>query len=256
MKVTGVMGNDIRCVVQNGGILKDYKSMNIPDVRIQFLGLSEEDEKDLKFAVDNDMDYIAASFVRRKEDVLKIRDVLRAYGGDGVRIIAKIENREGVEHIDEILEVSDAIMVARGDLGVEIPIWEVPIIQKMIISKGTMAGKPVIVATQMLDSMIRNPRPTRAEVSDIANAVFDGTSCVMLSGETAAGKYPLESVETMVRTLLYAESAIDYWKRFRNQKWKNGSRSTTRSAMLAVLRQWTSALMRLLRSQPRVIPPG
>jgi pyruvate kinase len=192
--------------------------MNIPDVSIRFLDFSEADEQDLRFAVENGMDFIAASFVRRKEDVQTIRNVLNKYGGNEIRIIAKIENREGVDNIDEIIESADAIMVARGDLGVEIPIWEVPVIQKKIISKGTMMGKPVIVATQMLDSMIRNPRPTRAEVSDIANAVFDGTSCVMLSGETAAGKYPFESVETMVKTLVEAEGVIDYWKRFREKK--------------------------------------
>jgi len=189
--------------------------MNIPGVSINVAGLTEADERDIRFAVDNDMDFIAASFIRRAADVLAIRSVLRRHGGEGIRIISKLENREGIKNLTEIIEASDAIMVARGDLGVEVNAWEVPILQKRIIREGSMAGKPVIVATQMLDSMIRNPRPTRAEVSDVANAVFDGASCVMLSGETAAGKYPIESVVTMDRTARAAEGAIDYWKRFR-----------------------------------------
>ncbi|UOO38214.1 pyruvate kinase [Oscillospiraceae bacterium CM] len=219
-QVEAVTGHDIRCVVINGGVLSDHKSMNIPDVRIQFPGLSEQDERDIRFAVENEMDFIAVSFVRSRADVIAVRDVLKRYGGETIRVISKIENREGITNIKEIVETSDAVMVARGDLGVEIPAWEVPIIQKKIIKETKHTGKPVIIATQMLDSMIRNPRPTRAEVSDVANAVFDGATCVMLSGETAAGKYPLESVETMDKTLREAEHAIDYWKRFREQSFE------------------------------------
>ena len=150
--------------------------------------LSESDEQDLRFAAENGMDFIAASFIRSSDDVAAIRAVLKKYGGEGIRVISKIENREGYKNLAEIVDASDGVMVARGDLGVEVDAWEVPIIQKRIIRDGTLAGKPIIVATQMLDSMIRNPRPTRAEVSDVANAVFDGASCVMLSGETAAGE--------------------------------------------------------------------
>lgn len=216
LKVGNISGPDIHCVVVNGGVLSNNKSVNIPEVRIRFSELSKQDEQDIRFAVENDMDFIAASFVRNKSDVLAIREVLKKFGGEDIRIISKIENRDGVNNINEIIDVSDLIMVARGDLGVEIPSWEVPIIQKKLIFKGTMMGKPVIVATQMLDSMIRNPRPTRAEVSDVANAVFDGASCVMLSGETASGKYPLESVSTMDKTLKAAETATNYWKKFKD----------------------------------------
>ncbi|MEL4105335.1 pyruvate kinase [Oscillospiraceae bacterium WX1] len=219
-QVEAVTGHDIHCIVLNGGVLSDHKSMNIPDVRIQFPGLSEQDERDIRFAVENEMDFIAVSFVRSRADVIAVRDVLKRTGGETIRVISKIENREGITNIKEIVETSDAVMVARGDLGVEIPAWEVPIIQKKIIKETKHTGKPVIIATQMLDSMIRNPRPTRAEVSDVANAVFDGATCVMLSGETAAGKYPLESVETMDKTLREAEHAIDYWKRFREQSFE------------------------------------
>ena len=167
--------------------------------------------------MDNDFDFIAASFVRKASDVEDIRAELRKHGGDNIRIIAKIENREGVENLEGIIAASDGIMVARGDLGVEIPAHEVPILQKKMIKATIRAGLPVITATQMLDSMIRNPRPTRAEVSDVANAVFDGTSCVMLSGETASGKYPIEALSTMVNTVTAAEEAIDYWGRFRER---------------------------------------
>jgi pyruvate kinase len=210
-----VSGHDIICTVVNGGSLSNNKSMNIPDVSLRLQSPTEQDIRNIRFAVENGMDFIAASFIRNRADVTAIRALLEQFGGSGIRIISKIENREGVDNIDDIVEASDAIMVARGDLGVEINAWEVPIIQKKIIKTGTMRGKPVIVATQMLDSMIRNPRPTRAEVSDVATAVFDGASCVMLSGETAAGKYPLESVDTMSKTLSAAEQTIDYWKRFR-----------------------------------------
>ena len=210
LKVEKVEGHRIICEVENGGPLSNNKSINIPDVHIQLPSLTEKDKEDLKFAAEHDYDFIAASFVRKASDVEDIRACLKEYGGEHIRIIAKIENREGVENLDEIIAASDGIMVARGDLGVEIPAHEVPIIQKKMIKATIRQGKPVITATQMLDSMIRNPRPTRAEVSDVANAVFDGTSCAMLSGETASGKYPVEALKTMVDTAEAAEGAIDY----------------------------------------------
>ncbi|WP_294548548.1 pyruvate kinase [uncultured Pseudoflavonifractor sp.] len=215
--VQEVKGQEIICLVENGGPLSNNKSINIPDVHILLPSLTEKDKDDLKFAVENDFDFIAASFVRKASDVEDIRAWLHECGGDNIRIISKIENREGVDNLQEIIDASDGLMVARGDLGVEIPAQEVPILQKKMIKATIMAGKPVITATQMLDSMIRNPRPTRAEVSDVANAVFDGTSCVMLSGETASGKYPIEAVEAMVSTVTAAESAINYWGRFRER---------------------------------------
>ena len=217
IKVDRIEGTEIVCTVENGGTLSANKSINIPGVHIQLPALTEKDVDDIRFGVENDFDFIAASFVRRAADVEAVRAVLHECGGDDVKIIAKIENQEGVDNLDEILEAADGIMVARGDLGVEIPAARVPILQKQMIRKGLQLGKPVITATQMLDSMIRNPRPTRAEVSDVANAVFDGTSCVMLSGETASGKYPIEALSTMVSTVTAAEEAIDYWGRFRER---------------------------------------
>ena len=220
--VQEIKGQEIVCTVENGGPLSNNKSINIPDVHILLPSLTEKDKEDLKFAVENDFDFIAASFVRKASDVEDIRAWLNECGGEKIRIISKIENREGVDNLAEIIAASDGVMVARGDLGVEIPAQEVPILQKKMIKATTMAGKPVITATQMLDSMIRNPRPTRAEVSDVANAVFDGTSCVMLSGETASGKYPIEAVEAMVSTVKAAESAINYWGRFREHSLQPG----------------------------------
>ena len=214
LRVAEIVGREIRCTVENGGTLSANKSINIPGVHIRLPALTEKDIADLKFAVENDFDYIAASFVRRAADVEAMRQVLRDFGGEDIRIIAKIENQEGVDNLDEILAAADGIMVARGDLGVEISAARVPILQKRMIRKGMQAGKPVITATQMLDSMMRNPRPTRAEVSDVANAVFDGTSCVMLSGETAGGKYPLESLQAMTGIVTEAEQSIHYWNRF------------------------------------------
>ena len=218
LKVEEINGQDIRCVVENGGALSANKSINIPGVHIHLPALTEKDVSDIRFGVENDFDFIAASFVRRAAAVQAVREVLDRFGGQEVRIIAKIENQEGVDNIDEILEAADGIMVARGDLGVEIPAAKVPILQKQIIRKGLQAGKPVITATQMLDSMMRNPRPTRAEVSDVANAVFDGTSCVMLSGETAGGKYPLEALTAMVNIVEEAEQSIHYWRQFEKRR--------------------------------------
>lgn len=214
MIVDRICGSEICCTVENGGTLSNNKSINIPDVHILLPSLTQKDKDDLRFAVENEFDFIAASFVRQASDVEDIRACLHEYGGDGIRIISKIENRDGVRNLDAIIEASDGIMVARGDLGVEIPAYEVPIIQKKMIKATIRKGIPVITATQMLDSMIRNPRPTRAEISDVANAVFDGTSCVMLSGETASGKYPIEALQQMADTVVAAEDAIDYWKRF------------------------------------------
>lgn len=218
LKVEEIDGQDIRCIVENGGALSANKSINIPGVHIHLPALTEKDVSDIRFGVENDFDFIAASFVRRAADIQAVREVLDRFGGQEVRIIAKIENQEGVDNIDEILEAADGIMVARGDLGVEIPAAKVPILQKQIIRKGLQAGKPVITATQMLDSMMRNPRPTRAEVSDVANAVFDGTSCVMLSGETAGGKYPLEALTAMVSIVEEAEQSIHYWRQFEKRR--------------------------------------
>ena len=214
LTVMEIQGTDIICQVKTGGTLSNNKSINIPDVHIPLPSLTERDEADIAFGVEHEFDFIAASFVRSAKDVESIRAVLKKYGGEAIRIIAKIENQEGVDHFDEIVDAADGIMVARGDLGVEIPVYEVPALQKMMISKCVLKGKTVITATQMLDSMIRNPRPTRAEVSDVANAVFDGTSCVMLSGETASGKYPIESLRQMVDAVLAAERSIDYWDCF------------------------------------------
>lgn len=217
LRVEDIQGQDIHCTVVSGGPLSNNKSINIPDTKIHLPALTDKDREDLRFAAENDFDFVAASFIRKAQDVIDIREELAKWGGERIRIIAKIENREGVENFDEILAASDGAMVARGDLGVEIPAYEVPMIQKTMISKSALAGKNVVTATQMLDSMIRNPRPTRAEVSDVANAVFDGTSCVMLSGETASGKYPLEALNIMVRTVEAAEAAIDYRDRFIRQ---------------------------------------
>lgn len=214
MMVEEVDETKIICRVVGDSILSDHKGVNIPGLHLNMPYLSGQDKSDIIFGINNHVDFIAASFVRTAEDITDLRSFLHENGGDGINIIAKIENREGVEHIEEIIEASDGIMVARGDMGVELPEEEVPILQKMIIGKVYEAGKQVITATQMLDSMIKNPRPTRAEVADVANAIYDGTSAIMLSGETAAGKYPVESVATMVRIAERTEAAIDYQKLF------------------------------------------
>ncbi|MEA4934191.1 MAG: pyruvate kinase [Lawsonibacter sp.] len=218
IRVERIQGPDIICTVENGGTLSANKSINIPGIHIHLPALTEKDIADIRFGIENDFDFIAASFVRRAADVTAVRHVLHEYGGDDIRVIAKIENQEGIDNMDEILAAADGIMVARGDLGVEIPAARVPILQKQMIRKGLQAGKPVITATQMLDSMMRNPRPTRAEVSDVANAVFDGTSCVMLSGETAGGKYPVEALTSMVEIVTEAENSIHYWRQFQKQR--------------------------------------
>lgn len=208
LKVIEIANTEIKCTVLNGGMLGSRKGINIPDTFVNLPALTDKDILDVQFAAKAGFDYIAASFIRQAADVIKIRQVLEDAGGEDIQIIAKIENRDGVNNIDEIIEVADAIMVARGDLGVEIPTEEVPIVQKMLIKKANRAGKPVITATQMLDSMIRNPRPTRAETTDVANAIFDGTSAIMLSGETAKGDYPIEAIQTMARIAEKAEAEV------------------------------------------------
>lgn len=212
-----VDGTDIVCKIMNNGDLSNNKGVNLPDTRLSMPYLSEKDTSDIIFGVKTGFDFIAASFVRCAEDVIQIRKILEEHNCQTINIISKIENQEGVDNIDEIIRVSDGIMVARGDMGVEIPGEEVPSIQKMIIKKTVAAGKQVITATQMLDSMMKNPRATRAEISDVANAIYDGTSAIMLSGETAAGAYPIESVQTMVRIALKTEADIDYVKRFKER---------------------------------------
>lgn len=218
MTVKELTDTDIICDVNNGGKVSNHKGINVPGIHLSLPYISEVDKSDLLFGIEEDVDYVAASFVRTAEDVQQIRKLLQENGGEQIKIIAKIENTEGVNCIDEIIEVSDAIMIARGDMGVEIPTEEVPVIQKMIIKKVYEAGKQVITATQMLDSMIHNPRPTRAEATDVANAIYDGTSAIMLSGETAAGDYPVEAVETMVRIALRTEADINYISRLRARK--------------------------------------
>ncbi|MGO1058863.1 pyruvate kinase [Planococcus sp. FY231025] len=200
----------IHTVVENAGTLKTKKGVNVPGVSVQLPGITDKDAQDILFGIEQGIDFVAASFVRRASDVMEIRGLLEKNNGSHIQIIPKIENQEGVDNIDEIITVSDGLMVARGDLGVEIPAEEVPLVQKKLIEKCNSAGKPVITATQMLDSMQRNPRPTRAEASDVANAIFDGTDAIMLSGETAAGLYPVESVETMHRIAMTTEDALNY----------------------------------------------
>ncbi len=217
MTVVDIQGTEIKCQIVNSGQIKSKKGVNVPGVAISMPGLTEKDIGDIKFGIEVGVDFIAASFVRRASDVLEIRELLERHDARHIQIISKIENQQGVDNLDEILEVSDGLMVARGDLGVEIPAEEVPLVQKKMIEKCNRAGKPVITATQMLDSMQRNPRPTRAEASDVANAIFDGTDAIMLSGETAAGKYPVESVLTMSRIAERAESALHYREIFTKQ---------------------------------------
>ncbi len=210
LRVDHVSSTDIVCKVVHGGVLSNHKSCNFPDVNLSMPYLSDADMEDLEFGAKLGFDFIAASFTRTGADIRYLRKFTQSLGWQDVRIIAKIENREGVDNIDEILEAADGIMVARGDMGVEIPFEQIPAIQKTLIRKGYEAGKQVITATQMLESMITNPRPTRAEITDVANAIYDGTSAIMLSGETAAGQHPVEAVRTMERIAVTTENNIDY----------------------------------------------
>ncbi len=217
--VDAIEGNNVICTVTAGGEMSDRKSMNFPNKTLKHDYLSEHDKLDLLFGIENDIDFVAASFVSTKKDISDIREFLNDNGGKNIDIIAKIENRAGVDNIDEICEVADGIMVARGDLGVEIPFVEVPAVQKRLIQRCRLLGKRVITATEMLESMIHNVRPTRAEISDVANAVYDGSSAIMLSGETAAGKYPAEAVKIMAEIAEYTESQIDYSKWFKTTEY-------------------------------------
>ncbi len=211
LQVTGTTETDIICTVLNGGELGERKGVNVPNVSVRLPAITQKDKEDIKFGVEQDIDFIAASFVRNAECILEIKAYLKELNAPYIPIIAKIENAEGIQNIDEIIRAADGIMVARGDLGVEIPAEELPYLQKMLIQKCNANFKTVITATQMLDSMMRNPRPTRAEVTDVANAVYDGTDAVMLSGETAQGKYPLESLNMMVHIVENAEKHLNYY---------------------------------------------
>jgi len=224
LKVKEITKDELVCTVVNGGEIGSRKGVNLPGIKVNLPSLTPRDVEDIKFGVASGIDFIAASFIRKAEDVLEIRKLLKSCNAEHIQIIAKIENREGLNNISSIIEVADGIMVARGDLGVEIPTEEVPIAQKMIISKCILAGKPVITATQMLDSMIRNPRPTRAEANDVANAIYDGTDAIMLSGETAVGKYPLETVLTMAKIAEKVDDSIEheyYFQRFKGDRTAN-----------------------------------
>ena len=216
--VKEIEGNDIICEVEAGGEISDRKSMSFPGKVLKQVYLSEQDKKDILFGLSNNIDYIACSFVSIRQDLIDIKNFLKANGGEDVSLIAKIENRSGIENIEEICKECDGIMIGRGDMGVEIPFEELPAIQKQLITKCRLIGKRVITATEMLESMIHNPRPTRAEISDVANAVYDGTSAIMLSGETAAGKYPVLAVKTMARIAETTEKSIEYKKRFINSE--------------------------------------
>lgn len=228
MTVDRVNGSDIVCTVVDGGLLTNHKGVNVPGAELNMPYLSARDMEDLKFGAKHDFDFIAASFVRNATDVTILRNYIEAIGWKNVKIISKIENAQGVDNIDDIIRVSDGIMVARGDMGVEIDFQRIPAIQKMIIRKVYEAGKIVVTATQMLESMINNPRPTRAEITDVANAIYDGTSAIMLSGESAVGKHPVEAVETMTSIANTTEQDIDYIKRFNNfYPQKIGARDTT-----------------------------
>lgn len=226
LEVDFVEDKDIHCTLKNDGVIANHKGVNIPGLHINMEYISAKDREDILFGIENDVDFIAASFVRSASDVKAIRKLLAENGGENINIIAKIENREGVDNIDEIIEVSDGIMIARGDMGVELPEEEVPVVQKMITKKGYEAGKKVITATQMLESMINNKRPTRAEATDVANAIYDGTSAIMLSGETAAGSFPVESLKTMVKIAERTERDINYKARFFNKEKKKSASIT------------------------------
>lgn len=227
-EVERLEGTNAVCKVLTGGVLTDQKSMNFPNRLLKHEYLSEQDKADLLFGIQNDVDFVAASFVSNKKDMQDLRDFLDENGGKDIDVIAKIENRSGVDNIDEICELANGIMIARGDLGVEIPFMEVPSVQKFLIQKCRLLGKRVITATEMLESMIQNPRPTRAEISDVANAVYDGSSAVMLSGETAAGKYPVASVKNMAEIAEFTEQRIDY------QHWFNTTEFEIHSNLDAV----------------------
>ncbi|MDO4962104.1 MAG: pyruvate kinase [Eubacteriales bacterium] len=219
-EVEELKGNDVVCRIITGGKLSDRKSMNFPNHVMTGPYLSEADKDDLLFGIENGVDFVAASFVSNKDDIRSLRNFINEKGGEDIDVIAKIENRAGVDNIDEICEYADGIMVARGDLGVEIPFVEVPAIQKYLIRRCRLLGKRVITATEMLESMIQNPRPTRAEISDVANAVYDGSSAVMLSGESASGKYPVDAVRNMAEIAEYTEKNIDYEKRFKTNDYR------------------------------------
>lgn len=219
-RVERVEGTKIFCTTLNGGELSDRKSMSFENKVLKQKYLSKQDKEDLLFGIENDVDFVAASFVSTKDDVVSLRNFLDENGGKDINLIAKIENRSGVDHVEEICEVADGIMIARGDLGVEIPYVEVPSVQKYLIKKCRLLGKRVITATEMLESMIYNIRPTRAEISDVANAVYDGSSAIMLSGETAAGKYPAEAVKSMADIAEFTEQHIDYKKKFYSAEFK------------------------------------
>mgnify|MGYP004516285957 FL=1 len=218
MEVVRIDESDIVCRVKNGGFISNHKGVNVPGVELNMPFVSPKDLADIVFAVEQDYDFIAASFTRTAEDIMEIRKILQEHGGEKIHIIAKLENKQGVENCEDILRVADGIMIARGDMGVEIPLEEVPVIQKELIRKAMHMGKPVITATQMLDSMMKNPRPTRAETSDVANAIYQGTSAIMLSGETAAGAYPIEAVQTMAKIAERTEQDIDYTREFKPRK--------------------------------------
>lgn len=225
LTVEAIEGTEIYCQVQNTGEVSNHKGVNIPNVAIGLPAVTDKDHADILFGIEQGVDFIAASFIRSAGDVLEIRRILEEHQAN-IHIISKIENQQGVDHLEEILAISDGLMVARGDLGVEIPAEQVPLVQKQMIARCNLVGKPVITATQMLDSMMRNPRPTRAEASDVANAIFDGTDAIMLSGETAAGKYPLESVQTMANIAAMTETALDY-AHLLNEKGLQAGHSTT-----------------------------
>ncbi|HIV24768.1 MAG TPA: pyruvate kinase [Candidatus Scatomonas pullistercoris] len=234
LKVKELAKTEIICEVVNGGELGERKGINVPNVSINLPAITEKDKEDLLFGIEQKVDYVAASFIRKAEDVLEIKAFLREHGGEHIDVISKIENAEGVENIDAIIQASDGIMVARGDLGVEIPAYQVPHIQKMIIEKCNHLYLPVITATQMLDSMIRNPRPTRAEVTDVANAIYDGTDAVMLSGETAMGKYPVEAVKMMAEIALETEKYLKF-ESYRDVEFARGNASVSSAVGFAAV---------------------
>ncbi|MGO1469664.1 MAG: pyruvate kinase [Tissierella sp.] len=229
LEVLAIKDTEIECVALNNGELSNHKGVNVPHVEINLPAITEKDRQDIVFGIENDIDFIAASFIRKAEDVTNIRKILEENNGENIGIISKIENQQGVDNIEEILKASDGMMVARGDLGVETETEVMPLVQKDLIKRANNHGKPVITATQMLDSMMRNPRPTRAEVTDVANAIFDGTSAIMLSGETAAGKYPVDSVKTMYNIALKTEEALDYREILKSRV--NESETTTTNAI-------------------------